>query len=80
MKDPYRDMPRAIYISIPIVTVVYVMTNVAYFTVISPQEVATSDAVAVVSAGGATCCGVARGVGVGGVQQWGWESRRRRDV
>ena len=48
MKDPYRDMPRAIYISIPIVTVIYVMTNIAYFTVISPQEVATSDAVAVV--------------------------------
>ena len=48
MKDPYRDMPRAIYISIPIVTVIYVMTNIAYFTVISPSEVAQSDAVAVV--------------------------------
>ena len=48
MKDPYRDMPRAIYISIPIVTVIYVMTNIAYFTVISPAEVAQSDAVAVV--------------------------------
>ena len=48
MKDPYRDMPRAIYISIPIVTIIYVMTNIAYFTVISPAEVAQSDAVAVV--------------------------------
>ena len=47
MKDPYRDMPRAIYMSIPIVTVIYVMTNIAYFTVISPAEVAQSDAVAI---------------------------------
>ncbi len=48
MKDPCRDMPRAIYISIPIVTFIYVMANVAYFSVISPEEVAKSDAVAVV--------------------------------
>ena len=27
MKDPYRDMLRAIYISIIIVTVIYVMMN-----------------------------------------------------
>ena len=49
MKDPCRDMPRAIYISIPVVTFIYVMANVAYFSVISPEEVAKSDAVAVVS-------------------------------
>ncbi|ELU15339.1 hypothetical protein CAPTEDRAFT_201482 [Capitella teleta] len=47
MVDPHRDMPRAIYISIPIVTVVYVMANVAYCTVISPSEIMQSNAVAV---------------------------------
>jgi len=49
MVDPQRDMPRAIYISIPIVTVIYVLANVAYFAVVSPAEVKVSNAVAVVS-------------------------------
>ena len=49
MKDPYRDMPRAIYISIPLVTVIYVMANVAYIVVVSPDEIKESNAVAVVS-------------------------------
>ncbi|XP_033100061.1 large neutral amino acids transporter small subunit 2-like [Anneissia japonica] len=42
-----RNLPLAIIISIPIVTAVYVMTNVAYFSVMSPQEVLMSKAVAV---------------------------------
>ena len=44
----YRNLPRAIYISIPIVTIVYVFANVAYLTIISPAEMLSSDAVAVV--------------------------------
>lgn len=48
MKDPFRDMPRAIYISIPIVTVIYVMANVAYGAILSPDMIKVSDAVAVV--------------------------------
>lgn len=48
MKNPGKDMPRAIYISIPIVTFIYVMANVAYFSILSPAEVLQSDAVAVV--------------------------------
>ena len=48
MKDPYKDMPRAIYISIPVVTIIYVLANVAYFVLVTPEEIKTSDAVAVV--------------------------------
>ncbi|KAL5021429.1 hypothetical protein ScPMuIL_000584 [Solemya velum] len=47
MKDPFKNLPRAIYISIPIVSFVYVMANIAYFTVISPREMLESNAVAV---------------------------------
>ena len=49
MVNPQRDMPRAIYISIPIVTTIYVLANVAYLSVVAPQEIKESNAVAVVS-------------------------------
>ena len=45
---PRRNLPRAIYITMSIVTVFYVLANVAYFTAMSPQELLASDAVAVV--------------------------------
>jgi amino acid transporter len=48
MVDPQRDMPRAIYISIPLVTIIYVLANVAYFAIVSPAEILTSNAVAVI--------------------------------
>ncbi|XP_052061260.1 large neutral amino acids transporter small subunit 1-like isoform X1 [Mytilus californianus] len=47
MIDPYKNLPRAIYISIPIVSFVYVFANVAYMTIISPREMLDSNAVAV---------------------------------
>ncbi|XP_064148370.1 large neutral amino acids transporter small subunit 2 isoform X1 [Loxodonta africana] len=45
--DPYKNLPRAIYISIPLVTFVYVFANIAYVTAMSPQELLASNAVAV---------------------------------
>ncbi|XP_076828342.1 large neutral amino acids transporter small subunit 2 [Brachyhypopomus gauderio] len=45
--DPYRNLPRAIYISIPLVTFVYAFANMAYVTAMSPEELLASNAVAV---------------------------------
>lgn len=47
LKDPYRNLPRAIWISMPLVTAIYVLANVAYFAVLSPAELLESNAVAV---------------------------------
>jgi len=44
----FRNLPRASWISCILVTVVYVLANVAYFSVISPAEMLQSEAVAVV--------------------------------
>lgn len=44
-----RNLPRAIYISIPLVTLVYTLTNIAYFSSMTPEELLNSNAVAVVS-------------------------------
>lgn len=44
-----RTVPLAICISMAIVTSCYVLTNVAYYTVMSAEELLASSAVAVVS-------------------------------
>ncbi|KAM7415274.1 hypothetical protein PAMA_019885 [Pampus argenteus] len=57
--DPRRNLPRAIYISIPLVTFVYTLTNIAYFSSMSPEELLTSNAVAVVSSAFCFCFSLA---------------------
>lgn len=47
LKDPVRNLPLAIAISCSLVTVVYVLTNIAFYTTLSPEEVLGSEAVAV---------------------------------
>ncbi|KAM4592973.1 b(0,+)-type amino acid transporter 1 [Odontesthes bonariensis] len=47
LKDPYRNLPLAIIIGIPLVTVFYVLVNVAYFTAMTTTELLLSPAVAV---------------------------------
>ncbi|XP_028410019.1 b(0,+)-type amino acid transporter 1-like isoform X1 [Dendronephthya gigantea] len=48
--DPNKNIPRAIGIGIPLVTFVYLLTNIAYFTVLSEQDIIEGGAVAVLFA------------------------------
>lgn len=47
IKDPVKNFPRVILIGIPSVTLLYILVNIAYFTVITPQEMIASSAVAI---------------------------------
>lgn len=47
IKNPVKNIPRAIVISITSVTLIYILTNTAYFAVLTKQEILGSDAIAV---------------------------------
>ncbi|ELU07853.1 hypothetical protein CAPTEDRAFT_23875, partial [Capitella teleta] len=46
LKNPKRDVPLSMLISITSMTTVYLIANVAYFSVLSPEQFLKSDAVA----------------------------------
>ncbi|MGC8759390.1 MAG: APC family permease [Bryobacteraceae bacterium] len=48
VKSPQRNLPRALIFGTGAVMAIYLLTNVAYFRVLSPEEVAGSDRVAAV--------------------------------
>ncbi|CAK9304951.1 unnamed protein product [Gordionus sp. m RMFG-2023] len=47
VKNLKRNLPAAIYISLGIVTIVYTLANISYFTVLSSQDIIDSEIVAV---------------------------------
>ncbi len=48
LKDPHKNLPKAIFISCVLVTVIYTLTIIAYHSTLNVAEVLDSEAVAVV--------------------------------
>lgn len=47
LQDPYKNLPRAIWIAMPMVSIIYVMANLAYFAVVPKIQMMTNPAVGV---------------------------------
>jgi amino acid transporter len=46
IKEPHRNLPLAIRISLPAVTIIYMFVNFSYFIVLTTDEILASSAVA----------------------------------
>merc|ERR1712223_977162 len=47
LRDPFKNLPYAIYLSLPVVTFLYILANVSYLAVLTPTEMMASNAIAV---------------------------------
>nr|XP_021522679.1 solute carrier family 7 member 13 [Aotus nancymaae] len=47
LKKPRTTIPKCIFTALPLVTVVYLLVNISYLTVLTPREILSSDAVAI---------------------------------
>ncbi|CAG4983927.1 unnamed protein product [Parnassius apollo] len=47
LRNPYVNLPRAIYISLPLVTGIYLLANLSYLAVLGPIGVRATEAIAV---------------------------------
>ncbi|KPI91991.1 PREDICTED: Y+L amino acid transporter 2 [Papilio xuthus] len=47
LREPFVNLPRAIYISLPMVTGIYLLANLSYLAVLGPIGVRATDAIAV---------------------------------
>ena len=57
MKNPTRTLPIAIIISLVFITIIYLLANIAYLSVLTPDEmVAVDSVVAIVSVFFVYCC------------------------
>lgn len=48
MQNPSRDLPRVVYITVPIVLLCLILTNLAYYIILPRNVLEASDAIAVV--------------------------------
>lgn len=55
IRQPVKNMPRAIVVSITSVTLIYILANTAYFAVLTKEQILESDAIAVLFGEQALC-------------------------
>uniref|UniRef100_A0A4X2M432 Solute carrier family 7 member 13 n=1 Tax=Vombatus ursinus TaxID=29139 RepID=A0A4X2M432_VOMUR len=46
IKNPAKNIPRCIFTALSLVTILYLLVNISYLTVLTPEEIIDSDAVA----------------------------------